>query len=77
MYCAQRIFFSDETVPKDDVDRLFEKLEQIQPPPSLIERILRLTVKSPPAPLRSEPVSSDPWADLEGLVARNDKMDPC
>ena len=77
MYCAQRIFFSGETVPKDDVDRLFEKLEQIQPPPSLIERILRLTVKSPPAPPRSEPVSSDPWADLEGLVVRNDKLDPC
>ncbi len=77
MYYTQRIFFSDETLLKDDIDELFEKLEQIQPPSSLIERIFRLTIKSPPAPPRSEPVSSDPWADLEGLVVRNDKLDPC
>jgi len=77
MYYTQRIFFSDETLLKDDIDELFEKLEQIQPPSSLIERILRLTIKSPLAPPRSEPVSSDPWTDLEGLVVRNDKLDPC
>jgi hypothetical protein len=47
MYYTQRIFFSDETLLKDDIDELFEKLEQIQPPSSLIERILRLTIKSP------------------------------
>ena len=77
MYYTQRIFFSDETLPKDDIDELFEKLEQMQPPASLIERILRLTIKSPLAPPHCEPVSSDPWEDLEGLVVRNDKLDPC
>jgi len=68
MQYTQHIYFSDETLPKDDIDTLFEKLEQLEPPPSLIERILKLTIKTPSVP--HDPESGDPWTELDGLVVR-------
>jgi hypothetical protein len=82
MQYPQHIFFSDETLPdetlpKDDIDKLFEKLERLEPPPSLLERILELTVKAPSVPQPSELTPYDPWGELYGPVIRNDKCEPC
>ena len=81
MQYAQHIFFSDDNddLPKDDIDKLFDNLQQLEPPPYLISRILsRLPVK-PPANPPSDllPPESDPWNELDGLIVRNDKRQPC
>ncbi len=55
MLYTQHIFFSDEILPKDDIDKLFEKLEQLEPPTTLIENILKLAIKPPPAPALPQP----------------------
>ena len=73
---TQYIFFSDEILPKDDIDKLFEKLERLEPPPTLIENILKLTIKPPPAPAQSDLIPLDPWAQLDSLVIRNHKLEP-
>ncbi len=79
MRYTQHIFFSDEIVQKDDIDTLFEKLEQLEPPSSLIERILKLTIELPcipPHPDDPALAPYDQWTDLDGLVIRNDKRSP-
>ncbi len=79
MQYTQHIFFSDEIVQKDDIDNLFEKLEQLEPPSSLIESILKLTVELPCVPRHPddpELALYDPWTYLDGLVIRNDKRSP-
>ena len=73
---TQHIFFSDEIAPGDDIDKLFEKLEQLEPPTTLIENILKLTMKSPPAPTQPDSIPLDPWAQLDSLVIRNEKLKP-
>ncbi len=81
MQYPEYIFFSDETLPdetlpKDDIDKLFEKLERLEPPPSLLERILELTVKAPSVRQPPELTPDDPWTELDGLVVRKDKLNP-
>jgi hypothetical protein len=73
---TQYIFFADDTVPKDDVDKLFEKLEQLEPPPTLIKSILKLTIEPSSDPAHSDLISLDLWAELDSLVIRNDKLNP-
>lgn len=73
---TQYIFFSDEVAPGDDIDKLFEKLEQLEPPTTLIENILKLITKSPPAPAQPDSIPLDPWAQLDSLVIRNEKLKP-
>ena len=81
MQYPQHIFFSDDSddLPKDDVDKIFDKLQQLEPPPYLIARILSRLPRKPSANLPSEPNRSeaDPWKELDGLVIRNDKRRPC
>jgi len=81
MHYAQHIFFSDDSddLPKDDIDKLFDNLQQLEPPPYLISRILsRLPIKLPTTPPTDEfPPESDTWKKLDGLVVRNDKCQPC
>jgi hypothetical protein len=78
MQYSQRIFLADDTLPRDEIDDLFERLEPIKPPPSLIQRILT-SVSRLPRPLPPAlPVS--PWDDkkdiLDGPVVRNEKLPP-
>ena len=44
------IFFSENIFPEqeDDIDKLFRNLEQVEPPPSVIERILSSVSQLPP-----------------------------
>lgn len=53
MHYTQRIFFSDDIFddvpePEDDIDTLFRKLEQVEPPPSVIQSILSSVSQLPP-----------------------------
>jgi len=81
MQYTQHIFFSDDSddLPKDDIDKIFDNLQQLEPPPYLIARILkRLPRKPPPGlPADSNPPESNPWKELDGMVIRNDKRRPC
>jgi len=78
---TQHIFFSDDSndPPKDDIDKLFDNLQQLEPPPYLIKRILGRLPRKPPAnpPSDTLPPASDPWKELDGLVVRKDKRQPC
>jgi uncharacterized UPF0146 family protein len=67
----------DVTLPKDDIDVLFDKLQSIEPPPSLISRILELSRNSSSMPLFSIPTLRNPWEELDSLALRNDKSNPC
>ncbi len=67
----------DATLPKDDIDVLFDKLQSIEPPPSLISRILELSRNSSSMPLFSIPTLRNPWEELDSLALRNDKSNPC
>ncbi len=63
MHYTPRIFFSDDlfdTVPEpeDDIDTLFRNLEQVEPPPSVIERILSSVSQLPLYP--ASPVPAEP-----------------
>ena len=67
----------DATLPKDEIDVLFDKLQSIEPPPSLISRILELSRNSSSMPLFSVPALRNPWEELDLLAFRNDKLKPC
>jgi hypothetical protein len=64
MHYTPRIFFSDDifdTVPEpeDDIDELFRNLEQVEPPPAVIQRILSSVSQLPP-PVSPETISPTP-----------------
>jgi hypothetical protein len=70
----QRDLFSDDTLLHDELDNLFDRLEQLEPPPSLIAHILE-SISRLPQPHR--PVQHDPWDDLDSLVVRREKDPLC
>ena len=50
---SQRIFLADDSLAKDEIDDLFEKLRPIEPPSFLIQKILTSVSRFPP-PTTSE-----------------------
>jgi hypothetical protein len=82
MRSAPEIFVSedvsfDASMPKDDIDTLFDKLQSIEPPQSLILRILEFSKNTSSMPLLSTPALRNPWEELDSLAFRNDKRNPC
>jgi hypothetical protein len=82
MRSAPDIFVSedvslDTSMPKDDIDMLFDKLQSIEPPQSLILRILDLSKNKSSLLLLSTPALRNPWEELDSLAFRNDKRKPC
>jgi len=72
---SARLFLADDPLPKDEIDDLFEQLQLIEPPPSLIQQILttvsRLSrITSPPDP-RDEADEK-----IDSLVVRNENLPP-
>ncbi len=63
--------------PEDDVDKLFNRLGQLEPPGELVARILthigRLSGLSTPSPLLPELAGSEEGV---GLIVRNEGRDP-
>ncbi|HEX7735007.1 MAG TPA: hypothetical protein VF458_09090 [Ktedonobacteraceae bacterium] len=51
-----------EPFPKDDIDRLFEKLPKLEPPGDIIKQILA-RIKQLPAPWPSPQAGLDQFAD--------------
>jgi hypothetical protein len=59
-------------LPRDELDDLFDQLEQVEPPPSLIAHILATIAKiSLP-----KPVDGIVWQNLDTLVVRREKDPP-
>jgi hypothetical protein len=83
MHYTPRIFFSDDlfdTVPEpeDDIDTLFRNLEQVEPPPSVIERILSSVSQLPlyPAPpVPEEPAPPVP-SEIPETLQKHDEIAP-
>ncbi|HLH60050.1 MAG TPA: hypothetical protein VKV20_00090 [Ktedonobacteraceae bacterium] len=67
---------TDAPLPKDDVDVLFDKLQILEPPESLIARILELPKNSPMLPLLATPTLRNPWEDFDSLALHNGKEHP-
>lgn len=67
----QGTFLADDTLPRDEIDDLFEKLQPIEPPPSLIQRILNSVSHLPPPDQVSK--LQDGTDPPERLIIRNDQ----
>ena len=73
MQYARHIYRAEDTLPNDEIDDLFGKLQQIQPPPSLIQRILTSVTKLP----KPQPVEQNSEIDeLDTLVVRKEMLPP-
>ena len=71
---TQHGIISTEIVSEDEIDELFNQLDQLEPPPYLISRILASVLLLPrPLPVPMPVV----WNELDGLVVRNDGKKPC
>ncbi len=72
MSYAHTILFAEDITEDDEIDALFSQLQQIAPPPTLVDDILasvaRLGVPTPPRPTRKL------WEDM-GLVVYNCDQD--
>jgi len=76
MQYPRRALFSDDilqddSLPCDELDELFSQLEQLQPPPALIARILS-TISQLPQPERHIG-----WGQWDNLVVRREDSPPC
>ena len=73
MHDARHVYLAEDTLPNDEIDDLFKKLHQIQPPPSLIQRILNSVSKLP----KPQPVEQDgEMHELDTLVVKKDILPP-
>jgi hypothetical protein len=70
----QRDIFADHTEPDDDVDRLFNRLEPLEPPADLVVRILNSIAHISSRPSGPE-FSWDNDYHEDGLVVRNEKKE--
>ncbi len=74
MQYTQRILFSDDILPDetlpDELDELFSQLEQLEPPPSLVTRILSSITQL------SLPRQRMYWVELDNLVVRREDYPP-
>ena len=74
MLNAQWNAISADMISEDEIDDLFNQLDQLEPPPYLISQILT-TVSLLPQP-RPVPVSRQ-WSDLDALIIRDDRKNLC
>ncbi len=70
----QQDVFPDPTEP-DDIDRLFNRLEPLEPPTEVLARILNSISHISPRPTHPES-SWDNDDQVDGLVVRNEKKEP-
>ncbi len=69
-----QIMLADDVTVDDDIDDLFSQLEQIEPPPSLVECIMQSVSQVPLLQGQANPlVLCD---DADGLIVRNDHLSP-
>jgi hypothetical protein len=74
MLNAQWNAISADMISEDEIDDLFNQLDQLEPPPYLISRILTAVSLLPePQPLPA----SRQWSDLDTLIVWDDKKNRC
>ena len=73
MQHSRRVFSADDTLPHDEIDELFEKLLPVQPPPSLIQRILTSVAQLPKPQLPKSEIEDEA---LDHLVVRKEMLPP-
>ena len=80
MQHSQRDFTASNALPNDELDNLFKQLHQIQPPESLIERILTTVLHLPRPALPAPPEALLEVVNLpdtlDSPIVRNDKLPP-
>jgi hypothetical protein len=74
MLNAQWNTISADMISEDEIDNLFNQLDQLEPPSYLISRILT-SVSLLPRPLSV--LAPGLWSELDGLVVRNDRKNLC
>ncbi|HLX39252.1 MAG TPA: hypothetical protein VKR42_01910 [Ktedonobacteraceae bacterium] len=71
---------SDDTLAEDDIDQLFGNLEQVEPPPALIARILANVSQVSQVDAQNKELPADePGEELDhpgNLVVRHEKKEP-
>jgi len=72
MKYPQHILFADKVLADDEIDYLFSQLPIIEPPETLVERILH-TVSRLPRPQYLPPAC---WDDFDGLIGHHDACEP-
>lgn len=73
MQHSRRAFSADDTLPHDEIDDLFEKLQPVQPPLSLIQRILTSVSQLPKPQLPEQEHKIDVQ---DHLVVRKELLPP-
>ena len=78
---SQSIFLADDSLPRDEIDDLFEQLRPIEPPSSLIQRILTSISRLPR--LTTDRLQTDPFNEMDEMidpmnspVVRNENLPP-
>lgn len=75
MHYQKLTLFSDDALPQDDLDILFSHLQQLSPPPSLIEHILNwFSSYQPSDPSFFHSILKD---DIASLLMLNEKQKSC
>jgi len=72
---SQGIFLADDPLPNDEIDDLFEQLQLIEPPPSLIQQILT-TVSRLSRPTSPPDPRDEADEKIDSLVVRNENLPP-
>ncbi len=72
MKYPQNMLFSEELASDDEIDSLFEQLQVIEPPPSLVDRILT-SVARLPYPSQNPSLPAD---KTDYLLVRHDMCKP-
>ena len=71
-----QVLLADDVASDDDIDSIFSQLQQIEPPPSLVERIMR-SVRNIPLPEGQErPDSPWLWDNVDGLIVCRSRLLP-
>ena len=73
MRFLRHVLGSDDGLPKEELDDLFDQLEQLEPPPSLIAHMLALVSRLP----LPRPLEDIPWHELDTLMVRREQDPPC
>lgn len=76
MIYAQHLLFCEDIESDDEIDALFSQLQMIEPPDSLVDRILASVAQLPSYPLQEE--QSLVWEEFDGgsLLVRKDHLEP-
>jgi len=71
----QATLLLEDNLPQDDIDRVFNRLQHVEPPPSLVSRVLnQMPFSTTPASLVAQPVA---WHNLDHWVVKNKKRQLC